>query len=350
MTTLRNHLKNSVPALITSLCLGSVSGWADLVHSGGSSGLSSLQAEISRLAETSGGIMGVSVIHLETGTTFSLRGDESFPMASTYKVPIAVTLLRQVDAGEKQLSDRVEVTVDDMVPSMGITTHFTNPGVVLSLHNLLEPMLIVSDNTATDVLMEQVGGAQHINQTLKSLNINGIQLNRNTAELIRDYFGLDSPPPGKKRSLLKQFQSLSAEQQLALDEHRSATFADDPQDIATPNAMAGLLGQIWQGNLLSDDSTALIKDIMLRCDTGKKRLKGLLPAGTAVAHKTGTIGGTSNDVGVISLPHDKGHVVVAVYIKKSSSSYEQRDRSIAEVARAVHDYFVFNTLQKQTKK
>jgi beta-lactamase class A len=338
-------MKISMLILLTSLTLASGTCWAELEHRGGSAGLTSLRAEISRLAETSGGLMGVAVIHLETGTSVSIHGDESFPMASAYKVPIAVTLLKQVDAGEKQLSNRVEVTVKDMVPSMGITTHFIHPGVVLSLHNLLDSMLIVSDNTATDVLMEQVGGAQHINQTLRSLNIDGIQLNRNTAELIRDFFGRDNPPPGEKRSLLKMIDGMSAEQQAALENHRSETFADDPRDIATPDAMAGLLKQIWLGNLLSDDSTAIIKDVMLRCYTGKDRLKGLLPTGTAVAHKTGTIGGTSNDVGVITLPHNKGHLVIAAFIKKSELSYEQRDRAIAEVARAAHDYFVFNILQ-----
>jgi beta-lactamase class A len=340
-------MKTSMLFLLTSLMLANDTCWAELEHRGGTAGLSSLQVEVSRLAETSGGVMGVSVIHLETDTSLSIRGDESFPTASTYKVPIAVTLLKQIDSGEKQLSDRVEITVEDMVPSMGITTHFVHPGVVLSLRNLLDSMLIVSDNTATDVLMEQVGGAGHINKTLESLNIGGIQLNRNTAEMIRDWLDLDNPPRGEKQSLLKQFEDMSAEQQAALGNHHSETFADDARDIATPNGMADLLKQIWLGNLLSDKSTAIIKDIMLRCDTGESRLKGLLPVGTAVAHKTGTIGGTSNDVGVITLPHNKGHLVIATYIKKSGLSHEQRDRAIAEVARSAHDYFVFNISQKK---
>ena len=80
---------------------------------------------------------------------------------------------------------------------------------------------------------------------------------------------------------------------------------------------------------------------MSRCQTGEARLRGLLPKGTYVAHKTGTIGGTTNDVGIIRLPHDKGNVVVVVFVKDSEFEIPQRERAIAHVARSVHDYFIF---------
>ena len=65
------------------------------------------------------------------------------------------------------------------------------------------------------------------------------------------------------------------------------------------------------------------------------------PAGTIVAHKTGTIGGTTNDVGIITLPDDAGHVVIAAFVKGSSRPVESRERAIAEVSRAVYDFFLF---------
>ena len=103
-----------------------------------------------------------------------------------------------------------------------------------------------------------------------------------------------------------------------------------------------LLQQIWNRDILSEDSSALLVDIMYRCQTGEARLKGVLPAGTEVAHKTGTIGETTNDVGIIDLPDGAGHVVTVVYVKQSEVEIPDREAVIAQIARAIHDYFVFN--------
>ena len=81
---------------------------------------------------------------------------------------------------------------------------------------------------------------------------------------------------------------------------------------------------------------------MSRCKTGENRLKGFLPEKTYVAHKTGTIGSTTNDVGIIKLPNDKGHVIVVAFIKDSEIEMPEREKAIAHAARAVHDYFLFN--------
>ena len=123
----------------------------------------------------------------------------------------------------------------------------------------------------------------------------------------------------------------------------NASFNADPRDTATPKAMAKLLEGIWRGAALSDSSSALLIDMMERCETGENRLKGLLPAGTVVAHKTGTIGETTNDVGVIYLPGGAGHVVTVVFLKESKlESNEAMEPVIAEIARTVHDFFVLH--------
>lgn len=80
---------------------------------------------------------------------------------------------------------------------------------------------------------------------------------------------------------------------------------------------------------------------MRRCRTGEARLRGLLPQGTELAHKTGTIGGTTNDVGIITLPDNAGHVAIAAFVKASEKEVSARERAIAEIARAVHDFFLF---------
>jgi beta-lactamase class A len=80
---------------------------------------------------------------------------------------------------------------------------------------------------------------------------------------------------------------------------------------------------------------------MRRCETGAARIKGILPPGTEVRHKTGTIGGTTNDVGIITLPGEAGHVALAVFVKSSRRPSTDVEPVIAQIARAVYDYFLF---------
>jgi beta-lactamase class A len=104
--------------------------------------------------------------------------------------------------------------------------------------------------------------------------------------------------------------------------------------------MASLLVQVFGKNLLKPETAKLLFGIMRRCETGNARLKGLLPGGTEVAHKTGTAMGIINDVGVITLPNGAGHIAMVVFIKGSKSSVAECEHSIAEVARGAYDFFL----------
>ena len=109
-----------------------------------------LESEITRLSTISGGKVGVGIIHLETGRELFVNGAEPYPMASTVKVPIAVELLTRVQAGTVRLDSMITVRPNDLHPGSGtLTGLFNDPGVSLSVHNLLELMLLISDNSAT---------------------------------------------------------------------------------------------------------------------------------------------------------------------------------------------------------
>ncbi len=307
-------------------------------------GLAGLAAEVERLAEAARGVVGVAAHHLETGRGFTLHGDRPFPMASTYKVPIAVRILSMVDAGRIALDDLIEIEQRDVyLTASTISDLIDDPGLQISIHNLLEMMLQTSDNIATDVLMRVAGGSSAVTASMAEAGIDGIRVDRPTWALIANWLGAadvgeaNRIEPGPYRELLM------AERTDADVAALNAVFNADPRDTATPAAMAELLTRIWNRELLSEESSALLIDIMYRCQTGEGRLKGVLPPGTRVAHKTGTIGQTTNDVGIIDLPGDAGHVVAVVYIKESAiETYADREPAIAHIARAIHDYFVFN--------
>ena len=114
----------------------------------------------------------------------------------------------------------------------------------------------------------------------------------------------------------------------------------DPRDTATPDDMTKLLVHIWKKDMYSPANGEELLGMLERCQTGKARIKGLLPQGTDVAHKTGTLGGVVNDVGVVTLPGGLGHVAISVFSKASGKPEDASERAVAEVSRTIYDYFV----------
>ncbi|HEX6317180.1 MAG TPA: serine hydrolase, partial [Gemmatimonadaceae bacterium] len=221
---------------------------------------------------------------------------------------------------------------------------FNDPGVSLSVHNLLELMLLISDNSATDIVLKVAGGAVAVNARLATLGINGISVDRPTIQLIADVVGVQQLGPESSWSFA-HFDSLNRAVTPAQRLGARTAFYQDRRDTATPEAMARLLAKIWRGQALGSERTAQLLDIMLRCETGALRLKGLLPPNIPVYHKTGSLGiGVANDVGIMRLPEGAGHVVITVFVKESQASSAVQERTIAQVARAAYDYFTFNPL------
>jgi beta-lactamase class A len=310
--------------------------------SGADPGLERLGRELSRLSMLSGGVMGAAGIHLETGRAISVNGTQRFPMASSYKVPIAVQLLTRVDNKELRLDSMIALRPGDLHPGSGTLTElFDDPGVILSVRNMLELMLLISDNSATDVMLRTAGGAAEVTRRMEALGVTGIRVDRPTVGLIGDFSGVHGLPSDYDVPL-QRFRELARDVTPAARDSAAAAFDRDPRDTATPESMVRLLEKIWRGEALGRESTTLMLDIMRRSTTGPGRLKGMLPPDVLVAHKTGTIGGTTNDVGVMTLPDSAGHVAVAVFVKSSPRPVEERERAIAQVARAVYDYFLFN--------
>jgi beta-lactamase class A len=304
-------------------------------------GLVRLQRELERLQALGGGPMGVAALHLETGRAVFVNRNERFPMASSYKVPIAVQLLTRVDRGEVKLDSMISLQPSDLHPGSGtIAELLDDPGVTLSLRNFIELMLLISDNSATDVVLRTAGGGVAVTQRMRALGIEGINVDRPTVRLIGDWAGWRLPPDDQLTP--QAWRQAAGQTTRTQQDSANKAFDKDPRDTTTPEAMAMLLQKIWRKEAVSAQSTQLLLDIMTRSTTGALRIKGLLPPRVEVAHKTGTIGGTTNDVGIITLPDNAGHVVTVVLIKESTLPTETRERAIAQVARSIYDYFLFN--------
>ena len=139
-----------------------------------------MEQEIARLSLLSGGTVGVSAIHVESGMRIVQNGKTQFPMASSYKVPIAIKLLSRVDSGKYSMDQLIEIEKSDLHPGSGMLSDRFNwpgavkPGIALSIRSLMELMLLISDNSATDICLRLAGGPAAVNAHMKKMGIEGV--------------------------------------------------------------------------------------------------------------------------------------------------------------------------------
>ncbi len=300
-----------------------------------------LHQALDRLVDSFPGRAGVSVRHVDTGMGGQVDADTPYPMASTYKVPILVEMMARIEVGELTMDTEIELQPSDQHIGSGLLQDLWAPGLRLSLRNLATMMIILSDNSATDMLIARLG-AEAITARMGALGYERIRVDRTTLELILDYLGV--PYEGLEEANRKQIQAaLSA---FEFEEgHREAAaeaFYTDGLDTAAAGQMTDLLGRIARGEILTPKSCEVIMEILERTQTGANRLRGLLPADVIIAHKTGTIGRVVNDVGVITLPGDLGQFAISVYtLANEGIESTVNERLIADLARTSYDFFLF---------
>ena len=262
-----------------------------------------LQSALEGIAAREDGLVGASIVHVESGRGASLNGGQRFPMASVYKLPIALALLDAADRGQVDLTEEILITEADQVP--GVSRLWKGADVKLTFGRLLEHMVGDSNNTASDLILRRLGGPRAVTSYLERVGLGTIRVDRSHRERVAD-----TPPPAG---------------------------APDERDTTTPNAMARLLVELARGKLLAGPSRERLLRIMAGSRVFPDRLPGLLPAGTPVAHKTGTWPGKAvNDVGIVTLP-DGGHLAIAVFVAGSKRTPSEQARTIAEIARAAYE-------------
>jgi len=302
----------------------------------------SVGAAIEQIASGLAGRIGFAAQEIGSDKVIAINGDETFAMASTYKVAIAAAVLERVDKGELSLDQLVEVPPEMFVTGViALAETFPHPGIKLSVANLIEVMITESDNTATDVSMGLAGGPEAVTENLRRLGITDFRVDRTTNEILKDFYDLPAATPEAVAEAISNNPALVTAQ---VDPNPD--FEADPRDHTTPLAMLQLLLAIDGGTAMSPESREFLLGVMSRTRTGAGRIKGLLPMGTPVAHKTGTVGGIANDVGYVTLP-DGRRFAIAVYTNSSETSASDRDRAIAEIARMMFDYFYLAPVAKQ---
>jgi beta-lactamase class A len=263
-----------------------------------------LRDRIEQISQAAQGRVGVKATVLETGESVTLNGNQPFPMQSVYKFPIAMAVLAQVDQGKLKLDQKIRVEASDVLQGSRILDE-KSQGMEFSLAELLKYMVSESDGTSCDVLLKLVGEPRVVTEYLRGLGVNDIVVAHTEKELAQGT-------------------------------------AVKYRNYATPDAAVVLLRAFHEGKGLSKSSQALLLQLMTETTTGPKRIKGLLPEGTVVVHKTGTsstVNGVTvatNDVGLVTLPNGR-HMAIAVFVSDSGANNAIREEVIAKVAKAAWD-------------
>jgi beta-lactamase class A len=253
--------------------------------------------EIKRIERESGGRLGVCVIDTATGVRHAHRGDERFPMCSTFKVLAAAAVLAQVDAGKEQLSRRISYDASALTTYSPVTEKHAGDGMTLA--ELCDAAVTLSDNTAANLLLASIGGPAGLTSFVRSLDDLFTRLDRNEPTL-------------------------------------NEALPSDQRDTTTPNAMASTLQALILGTkALSAGSRAQLTAWMINNKTGDTRLRAGLAKDWRVGDKTGTGSqGTSNDIAVL-WPPDRAPLVITAYLTGAAASAAQQNATLASVARAV---------------
>jgi len=305
-------------------------------------GLQRLRVQIEQAIPAARGDVGVAVKHLESGKELLVNADDTYPLASAVKLPILVELYTQVKAGKVKFDEVYQLKPNDQhVGSGDIPVLFDLPGVAMDIRNIANLMMMVSDNSATDIVLGRIGGLAPVQARMRALGLNGIRVDRTIQELVLDWGEQDTDRlMGMTLKEMRPLMRPSANDEAGRIARYNRVVAD-PRDQATPRDMNRLLEMLWQGKIVDAESSTSMLELMKRCRTGEGRIKGLLPRGAVVAHKTGSLGGTVDDVGIIYLPENAGHVAISVMSKRTLADSPAVEHVVAEIARYAYDYFLF---------
>jgi beta-lactamase class A len=270
-----------------------------------------LQRQIRTIAADAHGKVSVACSLPGTPLNCDLDPNAHPPMQSVFKLPLALTILRQVEQGKFTLDRPIPFRKSDLIlpkPHSPLQDKYPQAGVDVPLRDLLQMTVTLSDNTAADMLLRLAGATNVVGDYIASLGITGFQLRDDERALHRDH-------PLQYRNWFE------------------------------PQGAVRLLRTISDHSPLTAEHTALLLQWMT---VPSGRLDGDLPDGVKVAHKSGSsdvdngIAAATNDIALITLP-DGRRLAIAVFVTDSTADEATRFRAIARIGRAVYNY----AIQKQ---
>ncbi|WP_265130255.1 CGA/CIA family class A beta-lactamase [Chryseobacterium oranimense] len=271
---------------------------------------SALEQKINSITKGKKATVGVSVLGFENNFKFSKNGDKPLPTLSVFKFHIACAVLDLVDQGKLSLDQKIFFKKEDILENTWspIREKYPEANVSLSLGEVLDYTVALSDNNGCDMLLRLIGGTETVQKFMDSKGVKGFQIKHNEDDMHKNW--------------KTQYENYS-----------------------TPNSAVLLLKKFYDGKLLSKKSTDYLMQIMIGTKTGTNKIVEQLPKNTPVAHKTGSSGKydngltvAENDMGIITLPDGK-HYAIAVFVNNSTETDEVNCRMVSDISKAVWDDF-----------
>ena len=254
------------------------------------------RTDLQRLATATSGVVGISVVDLSSGQRFDVNDSLIFPQGSAIKIPILIELFRRADRSELKLSDRLPVRQNNQVGGSGLLQYFSDGESELLLHDLAVAMIVLSDNSATNVLIDRLG-MERVSRTLAEMGAGQTKL---------------------QRKMIRPEES-----------------AKGNENLSTPKEAADLMARIARCDLpVSPASCARVRAILEIPKSGAFR--DAIPASVAVAWKPGGIEGAQTAWGLVNVPD--GPYAIAIMINYGVDDADM-GRQIREISAAAYRYF-----------
>ncbi|WP_281634278.1 class A beta-lactamase, subclass A2 [Flavobacterium luteolum] len=270
---------------------------------------SDLRKELNQIIGNKNATVGISIKSIEDNDTLSINGHLKMPMMSVFKFHIALAVLHKVDEGKLNLAQEIFIKKKDLKEDTWspMKVDYPEGNVNLTLDKILRYTVSHSDNNGCDILINLVGCTKYIQ---KFINEQGI----------KDFV-------------------------IKMNEDQMKTWKNLYVNTTTPIATTELLEKFFKGEVLKEETTKYLYQIMVETSRGLTWMKAGLPEGTELAHRTG-ISGTNdnnlrvamNDIGIVKLPNGK-HFILSVYLKDITEKREDTEKIIADIAKAVWNYF-----------
>lgn len=270
-----------------------------------------LRQKLQSIVAGADGKLGVAIIDLASNDSVTINGKGHFAMQSVYKFHLGLAVLNQIDKGKFKLDQKILVTKKDLLPNTWspLRDRYPNGEVEIPLSEILVYTVAQSDNNGCDILFRLLGGPAFVDKYVKNLGIKDVAIKTTEEEM--------------HNSTKAQFTNWS-----------------------TPWSAVKLLEKFYQKSILSTPSHNFMWKTLAEATTGSQKIKGLLPKGTVVGHKSGLSGtdekgvtAATNDIGIVALPNGN-HYAIAVFYGNTKMSDKESDKVIAEVAKAAWDYFL----------
>jgi beta-lactamase class A len=272
-----------------------------------------LRNKIEQILSNKNAVVGLSIVGNNGQDTLSLHGDRRFPMQSVFKFHIALAVLSEIDKGKLSLDQKIEIKKEELLPEdFWSPLRDENPnGGIFSIERLIQYSVSHSDNTACDILIRLIGTPKTVEEYIKKNGINDIQITFSEEEM-------------------------------------QAKWENMFQNWTTPKAASETLKLFYENknSSLSKASYEFFWKTNKETTTGKNRIKGQLPEGTIVAHKTGWSGTNKetgitaavNNIGIVFLPNGD-YFIISVFVSESKEDFDTNEKIIANIAKATYDYF-----------